>query len=243
MGNTKKQASSKSNALIAVAVLCVTFFLVAIFANTIESNSTKVKTEKCAQNGQVLDDKSGACREKTVSEKFNEKCLSNMVYHIGDKTLNCSQISKMGLEKAFVNNTIIQHGDKLYEEGTSAEIVAGKETGDYCLSASDAWLHIGEKKCVVFNYSYMACSNGYCFLDEKKDYTNGFVAFFGSYRMYSWDNFVATYKDKGPVLVCGTIYSHDGHPEIKVTNVSSQVVLEPTKTYSGNSAVYRYSCK
>ena len=241
MSNTKRQTSSKHNALIAVVVLCGVFFLIAALANILQSNSIKGKTEKCAQNGQVLDDKTGTCREKTVVEKFSEKCSGTYTY--GDKSYTCSQIKSAGLEKAFINNAIIAHGASIYEKGSISEISAGKEVGDYCLSAADAWLHIGEKRCVVFSYSYMACSNGYCFLDEKKDYTNGFVAFFGSYRMYSWDDFVATYKDRGPVLVCGTIYSYEGHPEIKITNVQNQVVLEPVKNYSGSSIVYNYSCK
>lgn len=114
--------------------------------------------------------------------------------------------------------------------------------GEYCLSASDTWSHIGETRCVVFSYTYMACSNGYCFLDEKQNYTSGFVAFFGQYNMYSWENFVNTYKDKGPILVCGKIYSYQGHPEIKITNVSKQTILSPQTSYSGNSIVYKYSC-
>ena len=204
------------------------------------SNSTSSKTKKCAADGMVYDESTRQCREKTVSERFQEKCDSGI--DMGDKHFSCADIRRVGLEEAYLDNTIVMHGGVIYEAGSSLEVMAGKYYGDYCLSASDTWQHIGEKRCVVFSYEWMACSNGYCFLDEKKDYKSGFVAFFGKYNMYSWDGFVATYKNNGPVLVCGTIYTYQGHPEIKITDASSQVIIQPNISYSGGVPVYRYSC-
>lgn len=223
-----------------VVVVVIAIALLSVIFSTINTTQRNNKRKECTSNNQVYVESSNTCRDKTVSEKFNEQCTEGIT--INGTKYTCADIKKANLEKAYLNNSIIKHGNSIYEKGTNAEIQAGKEVGDYCLSASDAWSHIGEKRCVVFSYTYLACSNGYCFLDEKENYNNGFVAFFGRYNMYSWNNFVATYKGKGPILVCGTIYSYNGHPEIKITNVSSQTVLSPQASLSGSTTVYRYSC-
>ena len=204
------------------------------------SLSTANKTKECEASGQVYDKDKKRCREKTISERFDERCSSGVF--IGGSHYSCADIKRNNLERAYLNDALVKHGASLYEAGTTAEISAGKNSGDYCLSATESWFHIGEKHCVVFNYAYMACSNGYCFLDEREDYKNGFVAFFGKYGMFNWNTFRAKYYNKGPILVCGTIYQYQGHPEIKITNVQNQTILSPQLSFSGGVGVYRYSC-
>ena len=230
------QNNTSKNSLMALFVGAICVVLIIAGISLISGNSAN----KCETEGKIYDKTTRQCRAKTNTELFSEKCTGNIT--IGSKTASCSDIKRQGLEKAFLNNTLIWHGDKLYELGTSSEITAGKNAGDYCLSTSDAWAHIGERHCVILNYTYLACSNGYCFLDEKQDYKNGFVAFFGVYNMYNWNSFTATYNGKGPILVCGQIYSYEGHPEIKITDVASQTRLSPQASISGNTIVYKYSC-
>lgn len=234
------QTNTSKNSLMALLVGAVCVVVMVLGGMLVMNNSASNKTKECESIGKKYDEDRKQCREKTISERFSEECSSGI--DVGGKHFACSDIRRSNLEKAYLDNTIVKHGDYIYEAGSSMEIAAGKNNGEYCLSASDSWLHIGETRCVVFSYEYMACSNGYCFLDEKQNYTSGFVAFFGKYNMYSWNNFRATYYNKSPVLVCGAIYSYQGHPEIKITNVSSQVVIQPTVSYSGGVAVYRYSC-
>lgn len=206
-------------------------------------NQRKISVEReCDENDQIFVEDTVSCRDKTLSERFTEKCMSYGV-QVGNGRFSCSDVEEANLESAYLRNSLVVHAGKLYEEGTSEEVEAGKNAGDYCLSAADTWRHIGEKRCVVFQYAYMACSNGYCFLDEKKDYNNGFVAFFGKYMMYSWNSFRSTYYGKGLILVCGTIYSYRGHPEIKITNVPRQTLLNPESTIVGFNNVYEYSCR
>ena len=231
---SKDNASKNSLMALLVGVICVVLIITGI--NLVSSNSSK----KCESEGKTYDSASRQCRSKTNSELFNEKCTGST--SINNKSVSCSYIKNLGLEKAFIDNKLTWHGDTLYEIGTQKEITAGKDNGDYCLSASDTWSHIGEKRCVVFSYTYLACSNGYCFLNEKQNYKSGFVAFFGKYNMYNWDSFSNTYKDKGPIVVCGQIYSYDGHPEIKITDVASQTRLSPQASLSGSTIVYKYSC-
>ena len=235
---TSKNAKENSLKAFGATIFCIV--LIIAFIAIIAGGSTDTKIRQCEKTGQAYDTSSKKCRDKTVSEKFKEKCTSGVT--IDGVAYSCAKLKELGLQNAFLNNSIVKHGSSLYEAGTAAEINAGKNAGAYCLSASDTWSHIGEKRCVVFNYEWMACSNGYCFLDEKKDYKNGFVAFFGKYNMHNWDSFVATYKGKGPILVCGQIYAYQGHPEIKITNVGSQTALSPKVSYSGGSVVYKYSC-
>ena len=240
MSNNQAETLSKRKICIAVIVAGCTCLLIVGLANIIAATSATIKAEKCAQNDQVLDEDSGDCRDKTVSEKFTEECSGTHTY--GDQTYTCSQIENAGLEQAFLSDTIVAHGSAIYEQGTTEEIAAGKKAGDYCISASDTWSYIGERRCVYFSYVRLACSNGYCFLNEKYDYNNGFVVFFGTYNMYTWDEFYATYQGGGTILVCGTIYTYNGHPEIRIVSPSEQIEMNPTKSYSGSSVVYRYTC-
>lgn len=233
MNSESEQHVGKIAGIIALA-LSALLFLFLLSATISQNKQTKITA--CEKEGKVYDEKQKTCRAKTTSEKFDEKCSGSK--YIGGKSYTCSELKKLGLEKAYLDNTIIKHGNTLYERGTSAEIAAGKQAGEYCLSAADTWQHIGETRCVVFSYEYLACSNGYCFLNEKKNYTSGFTAFFGRYNMYSWENFKNEYYGAGPILVCGTITTYQGHPQIKITG-TNQVLKKPTMTYGA----YNYSCK
>lgn len=236
MNNESEQHAGKIAGIIALA-LSALLFLFLLSATISQNKQTKITA--CEKEGKVYDEKQKTCRTKTTSEKFDEKCAKDDYLIIDDKLYSCAEIKRLGLEKAYIDNTITKHGDTLYERGTSVEIAAGKQAGKYCLSASDAWDHVGEKRCVVFHYEYMACSGGYCYLDEKKNYTSGFVAFFGQYNMYSWESFRNEYYNAGPILVCGTITTYQGHPQIKITNPSKQIVKHPIQSYGA----YAYTCK
>ena len=221
----------------AIAAILAIILIAALAAITVSQNK-QTKIAACEKDGRVYDEAQKSCREKTTSEKFAEKCTGSK--YIDGKSYSCAELKRLGLEKAYLNNTIIKHGNTLYERGTSAEIAAGKQLGEYCLSADDAWSHIGEMRCVVFSYTQLSCSNGYCFLNEKKNYKTGFVAFFGKYNMYSWQGFQDEYKSGvSNILVCGQIKLYQGHPEIRITDPSRQVIKNPTKT----NGAYAYSCK
>ena len=233
-------SNSGFNALVGIIIFFSCFFLIASFVTMISNSSIEKKEADCAQKDMVYDKSKNSCREKTISERFEEKCTKGTT--VDGITYTCSQLQAENLEEGFLNNKLIGHGQRLYTLGTATEVNAGKRAGDYCLSADETWGHIGENRCVVFYYSYIACSNGYCFLNEKQDYNNGFVAFFGKYRMYTWENFRATYHNNGPILVCGTIITYNGHPEIKITNVANQTLLNPNGTPDGMYTVYKYTC-
>ena len=220
-----------------IAAILVVVLIIVLVGITISQNK-QTKITACEKEGKVYDEKQKACRTKTTSEKFDEKCCGSK--YIDGKSCTCSELKRLGLEKAYLDNTIIKHGNTLYERGTSAEITAGKQAGEYCLSSSDAWNHIGEMRCVVFSYTQLSCSNGYCFLNEKKDYKTGFVAFFGKYNMYSWQGFQNEYKSGvSNILVCGQIKLYQGHPEIRITDPSRQVIKNPVQSHGA----YAYSCK
>lgn len=237
--SSKKDKSDNNISLMVILGLSVVLMIGSL---VFYHNQRKASVEReCLENDKVFVEDAVECREKTISEKFAEQCMAYGV-SVGNGRFSCSDVKEANLESAYLKNALVVHGGKLYEEGTYEEVAAGKKAGDYCLSADDAWYHIGEKRCVVFQYTYLACSKGYCFLDEKKDYNNGFVAFFGKYMMYSWNSFRSTYYNKGPILVCGNIYKYRGHPEIKITNVSRQTLLSPESTLVGPYEVYEYSC-
>ncbi len=225
-------------------VLAVIFFIITciIFCFTflpfLQAHNKEKKVASCIDSGLIYDDYAKDCRELTVSEKFNIEC-NDSAYVINGKTFTCEKIKELGLEEAFLDKRLTTHGENLYELGTESEIAAGKQSGEYCLSAQESWDHIGEMRCVVFRPEYMACAEGYCFLDEKRDYTTGFVAFFGNRNMYSWDNFQKEYgQDVSEILVCGEIYLYRGYPQIRISNPGKQIVKNPIK----RNGAYPYRC-
>ena len=224
-----------SNGAWVIVVVVAIVFLTIIFSG-VNYSQRESKKKECQRNSQIYVEESNTCRDKTVSEKFSEKCTSGIT--IGDTKYSCADIKKANLEKAFLDSKIVKHGNSIYEYGTSSEVQAGKKVGDYCLSASDTWSHVGEKRCVVFQPSYLAYQGYNYFIDEKKDYINGFVIYM--YGNYGWNWFLETYKDKGPILVCGTITMYQGHPQIKTT--PSSVLVSPNGTTAGAYTVYKYSC-
>lgn len=235
----EKIENNAGKIMIPLLIVFVLILVIAALVVGISEADRETKVSACDSKGEVYDVSTDRCREKTTSERLNEKCSDGI--SIDGKLYTCAELRNLGLEKAYLDGNIIKHGDNIYERGTAAEITAGKQVGDYCLSADDAWYHIGETRCVVFRYEYFACSNGYCFLDEKRDYTSGFVAFFGRYYMYNWNTFSAEYQsgvEVSNILVCGQIYLYQGHPEIKIVN-TGQVIKNPTQTYGA----YAYSCK
>lgn len=232
--NTRSNTSKRPIMIFAIVAAIALFSMVGI-TNAINQENAK---RKCISSGKIYVESTKTCRDKTVSEKFNEQCTTGI--EIDGRKYPCSEIKRAGLEKAYVEKkTIIKHGDSIYEAGTSAEISAGKQVGDYCLSASDTWSHIGEVRCVVFQPQYFARSGYNFFIDEKENYKTGFVIYM--YGNYNWDEFLATFKGKGELLVCGQITSYQGHPQIKTT--PDKILVSPTKTMRGSTVVYNYSCK
>ena len=229
------KANSNSNGVWVIVVVIAIAFLTLIFSG-INSSRKESTRSKCKANDEVYVESSNTCRSKTTSEKFEEKCISGITVE-GTK-YTCSDIKKAGLENAYVNNSIVKHGNSLYEYGTYAEVQAGKNAGDYCLSASDTWSHIGETRCVVFTPARLAYQGYNYFLDEKENYTTGFVVYM--YGNYGWNWFLKTYKDKGPILVCGKITTYQGHPQIKTA--PSGTMVSPDGTLDGVNTVYKYSC-
>lgn len=226
----------KENNAIWVIVVVVIASILGLICTSMNAAQREDTKRKCIANGKIYVEESNTCREKTTSEKFAEKCTDGIT--IDGTKYTCSEIKKKGLEKAFLDKNIVKHGNDIYEYGTYAEVQAGKESGDYCLSASDTWRHIGEVRCVVFRPTYFAYSGRNYFIDEKKDYKNGFVIYM--YGNYGWNWFLDTYKNSDNLLVCGTIKMYEGHPEIKA--VPSNILTSPKGTTDGSYTVYKYSC-
>ncbi len=177
---------------------------------------------------------------ETLEERFDRKCSSGVSFKNGEY-FSCEQIKNAGLMQVYVNGgSFVTHNHKIYESGTLIEIEAGKAAGDYCLEASDSWNYYHSTRCVVFRYEYIACASGHCYLDEKKDYRKGFVAYFPT--NYSWDSFQGAFGDFSPILVCGNIEPYQGHPQIRVTDLGGQIIKNPRATIRGNYTVYGYRC-
>lgn len=227
---------SNSRNLMPILIIAVAFFFfvaLPIYASSVAKNNAK---KSCESENKVYVESSNTCRDKTTSERFDDECITGVT--VGSTHYSCSEIRQADLESAYLKNAIVKHGDALYEMGTYQEVNAGKNAGDYCLSAADTWSHVGEVRCVVFYPTYFANSGRNFFIDEKKDYQNGFVIYM--YGNYNWNDFLAAYKDKGEILVCGTITTYQGHPQIKAT--PQNILTSPTGTARGSYTVYQYTC-
>lgn len=109
------------------------------------------------------------------------------------------------------------------------DISDGKKSGRYCLSASEAWYNVGRTTCVAFQPAKCVNSKGYWFLNEKTNYKKGFVAFFGKKNMIGESAVKANYCSGSVISVYGEIVTYEGHPEIKVYNLSQ--VSKATKVH------------
>lgn len=119
------------------------------------------------------------------------------------------------------------------------EVRIGKQNGTICLTAAESWVNIGKTTCVVYRPEYLfRTGDGYLFLDEKKDYKTGFVAFFAYRNMLSWNDFLARYKSADLVAVYGKIVMYEGHPEIKVYDLSQVTTPDLVTCETSYGCVY-----
>ncbi len=110
--------------------------------------------------------------------------------------------------------------------GTQTVSVSQTKTDSSCLTAAETWSNIGKKTCVIFYPEKFARSGDYFFIDEKEDYTNGFVVFIGKKGLISWDSFLAKYKVGKKLKVSGTIERYNGYPQIKVYSLDQITVVK-----------------
>lgn len=234
---TKNHGKKKSQSSATVVVVAILAAVLLIFGGSYLGARLK-----CEGADGVFGEKTlFSCRDMTILELFDKKCTNPVI--VGEKSFTCKDVANRGLQEAYLNNDkkLTIHKNMLYELGTAEENEAGKNAGDYCLMAIDTWSHIGEKRCVALNYKWIACASGHCYLDEKKDYENGFVAYFPT--NYSWDSFYGAFKNQsGPILICGVIQNYQGHPQITVSDPSSQIVRNPTIYLYGSYMVYKWTC-
>jgi len=95
-----------------------------------------------------------------------------------------------------------------------------------CLTAQEAWSHIGETACVEFTVeSPYQSGKGNVFLNEKKDYKNGFTVYIPSSSVSGFSgNPVSLYGYK-TIQVTGLLRMYQGHPEI-IVNSQNQIVVK-----------------
>jgi DNA/RNA endonuclease YhcR with UshA esterase domain len=95
-----------------------------------------------------------------------------------------------------------------------------------CLTAQEAWSHIGETTCVEFTVeSPYQSGKGNVFLNEKKDYKNGFTVYIPSSSVSGFSgNPVSLYGYK-TIQVTGLLRMYQGHPEI-IVNSQNQIAVK-----------------
>lgn len=170
----------------------------------------KTQEPSDCSSSQIYDYSSKRCREKTDSEKQREK-------EEAQKKAEAERKAKL-----------------------AQEIKRKKENGELCLSSTDAWHYAGTGKsyCVVFHPGYFYHTGyGMMFIDEKEDYTNGFVAPLMRYYMISWDELLARYR-VDLIAVTGELVWYEGHPEIKVYDLSQITIPKKYNCETSEGCVY-----
>ena len=182
--NMARQEKKKDIPTTVVVILAI--FTIGVVVHSINIAQKLSVKKGCDNSDKIYVESTNSCREKTTDEKFSERCVSGIT--ISGLHYTCFELKDESLQYAFLTDNLIKHGSSLYSIGTTSEIEAGKRVADYCISASDTWSHIGETRCVAFTPSYFAYQGYNYFLDEKKDYTSGFVVYM--YGNYGWDWFL-----------------------------------------------------
>jgi hypothetical protein len=109
---------------------------------------------------------------------------------------------------------------------TPTSIIEQTVTPSECISAQEAWNYVGQEKCVEYYVaSPFRSGKGNVFLNEKRDYKNGFTVWIpaGSISNFSGDP-VSTYGYK-TIQVTGQIRMYQGHPEI-IANGPDQISVK-----------------
>ena len=89
-----------------------------------------------------------------------------------------------------------------------------------CITADEAWEHIGDTGCVEYFVSNPYKSRkGNVFLNEKRDYKNGFTTAIFNKSIGMFDNPIDDYGDE-TIQTTGLIKMYKGHPEIIVDDFS-----------------------
>lgn len=171
---------------------------------------TKPQKPSDCSSSQSYDYSSKHCRAKTDSEIRQEK-------EIEQKKLETERKTRL-----------------------AQEIRRKKINGELCLSSKDAWLYAGSGKnyCVVFHPGWFYNTGyGLMFINEKEDYRNGFVAPLMKYYMISWDELLAKYQvDK--IAVTGELVWYEGHPEIKIYDLSQITIPKAYNCETSEGCVY-----
>jgi micrococcal nuclease len=95
-----------------------------------------------------------------------------------------------------------------------------------CISASDAWNYIGEEKCVEYYVaSPFRSGKGNVFLNEKRDYKNGFTVWIPSNSVNNFSGDPISEYGYKTIQVSGQIRMYQGHPEI-IVNSPSQIKVK-----------------
>jgi len=94
-----------------------------------------------------------------------------------------------------------------------------------CISAQEAWNHIGENLCVEYfvGAPYQSGKSN-VFLNEKSAYTKGFTVTIFANSLGNFNNPVGIYGNK-TIQVTGVIKMYQGHPEI-IANSPNQIVIK-----------------
>ena len=163
-------------------------------------------------------------------------CSTSQVYDYSSKHCRAKTEKEIQQEKeAAQKKAEAERKAKLAQE-----IRQKKERGELCLSSTDAWLYAGSGRtyCVVFHPGYFyRTSYGMLFIDEKEDYRNGFVAPLMYRNMLSWDEFLARYK-VNRIAVTGELVWYEGHPEIKVYDLSQITTPKVYNCETSEGCVY-----
>lgn len=234
-----KRAKKKNTKKVSLRTCLILFLLAPILGIVIVVVGQYISSEvqKCEEKGGVYD--LAHCRDKTIDEQFAAKCDKGVSNN--SRFFSCEEIAERGLKKAYVESGLVIHGNDIYEKGSDEEVAAGKKAHDYCVSDGESWDYLYSNTCVILRYTYMACASGHCYLDEREDYKNGFVAYFP--QNYSWESFRSAFYGKGPIMVCGVIELYDGHPQIQINNPSKQIVFNPQIYLNGSYLIYKNACR
>lgn len=95
-----------------------------------------------------------------------------------------------------------------------------------CIDSTEAWNQIGKNTCVEFYVgSPFRSGKGNVFLNEKRDYKNGFTVWIPSGSVSNFSGNPITMYGYKTIQVTGLIRMYQGHPEI-IANSQSQIIVK-----------------
>lgn len=175
------------------------------------------------------------CINTSYEEAIDTVCAANPSYNYtftfdggAHKTVGCREIKENGYEKIVVRKnyySLVMYGnDKIYVKYSKDDIVAGKETGNYCMIGDEMFGFVNTNRCINVMIEETKCDEDECLIESNVS-GKKVVIIFSEYNSKMSKIFAKRYEMGSRRNIYGRIMSKDNGISIRVDSEKEQVTM------------------